>query len=65
METFKTYLKAHRGMATKLAESLGKRPSTISQWKSVPAEHVRKVEAFTGIPAHELRPDVFAEDAGQ
>ena len=46
-------------MASRLAEALGKQPSTISQWKSVPAEHVRKVEAFTGIPAHELRPDVF------
>lgn len=59
METFKAYLKENRGMASRLAEALGKQPSTISQWKSVPAEHVRKVEAFTGIPAHELRPDVF------
>jgi len=59
MEQFKSFLKANRGMATRIANELGKRPSTISMWKSVPAEHVRRVEAVTGIPAEQLRPDIF------
>jgi len=41
-----------------------KQPSVwawIKQSKSLPAEHVLKVEAATGISRYDLRPDVFGE----
>lgn len=31
----------------------------IYQWSRVPAEHVGAVEQITGIPRHELRPDLY------
>lgn len=59
MEKLTEYLKAHRGEARKLAAHLGLAPSTISQWKNIPPEHLRGVEDFTGIPRQELRPDLY------
>lgn len=32
---------------------------TLYGWKHIPAEHVLKVEAATGIPCCELRPDIY------
>jgi DNA-binding transcriptional regulator YdaS (Cro superfamily) len=59
MEKLREFFKANRGMQSKLAELLNLQPSTISQWKSVPVEHLPEVEAFTGIPREELLPDAF------
>lgn len=59
MEHLVAYLKANRGQQKKLAAELGLYPSTVSQWKAVPAEHVRKVADFTGIAPAVLRPDLF------
>lgn len=59
MEHLIAYLKANRGQQRKLATELGLWPSTVSQWKDVPAEHVRKVAEFTGISPAVLRPDLF------
>lgn len=59
MEKLTEYLKANRGKAKKLAEHLGLSPSTISQWKNVPPEHLRGIEDFTGIPRQQLRPDLY------
>lgn len=45
-----------------LADLLGIRSASISEWKvrgKVPAERVLDVEAATGVSRHELRPDVF------
>lgn len=61
MEKLNEYLKANRGQAIRLAAYLGLRPSTISQWKSVPVEHVAEVEKFTGIDRRHLIPDAFRE----
>jgi DNA-binding transcriptional regulator YdaS (Cro superfamily) len=50
------------GGPTKLAKALGLDHSTIIGWRRagrVPAERVRAVSAATGIPPHELRPDLF------
>ena len=44
---------------TKLAESMGIGVSAISQWKRVPAERVLAVEAATGVPRQQLRPDLY------
>ena len=59
MEQLVAYLKSNRGQQIALAKHLGLYPSTVSQWKQVPAEHVRRVAEFTGIPPTVLRPDVF------
>lgn len=47
------------GSVKALAESLGIKPQAISQWKHVPVEHARVIEALTGIPKHNFRPDVW------
>lgn len=60
---------------TKLAETLRKRgiklidvaqvaavnKSTVTRWmqKRIPAERVLDVERITGVPRHELRPDIY------
>lgn len=50
------------GTQQALAEAIGIRSASISEWKargSVPAERVLAVEAATGVSRHDLRPDVF------
>ena len=59
MEELIAYLKANRGKQTELAAALGLQPSTVSQWKAVPIEHVAEVSAFTGIAREVLCPDAF------
>lgn len=52
--------KAAAGGPTGLARKLGDLTSqAISQWRRVPAERVLDVERETGIPRHELRPDIY------
>lgn len=52
------------GGAAALASRLGITPKAIYQWPYVPAERVGSVSALTGIPPHELRPDVFPAPLG-
>lgn len=59
METLLRYLDEQRGRRLELAKALNCRPSAISQWQRVPISRVADVERLTGIPRHELRPDVF------
>lgn len=63
MEELTAYFKANRGKQRELAAHLGLYPSTVSQWKSVPAKYARKISEFTGIPVERLCPEVFGEDA--
>lgn len=42
-----------------LARSLGISQPAISSWKRVPADRVLSVEAMTGIPRSDLRPDIY------
>lgn len=44
------------GLAGKIT---GITPQAISQWRRVPAERVLEVERVTGVPRHELRPDIY------
>lgn len=60
MDKLLAYLDAERGRRIALAAALGCSPSAISMWKQVPAERVGDVSRATGIPQHELRPDIFA-----
>ena len=50
--------KAAAGNAAKLARKLGITAQALSQWDRVPAVRVLDVERITGIPRHELRPDM-------
>jgi DNA-binding transcriptional regulator YdaS (Cro superfamily) len=61
MEKLIEHFKANRGTQSRLAEHLGLQPSTVSQWKEVPAQYVLEVERMTGVSRHDLRPDVFGE----
>lgn len=45
-----------------LARKLGKTRGGLWQWKRVPAERVLAVEAATGVPRHQLRPDLYPVD---
>lgn len=53
------------GSAAALAKLLGLERSTVSLWRKgrVPAERVPEIEAKTGIPRHQLRPDLWSEAA--
>ena len=51
------------GTQVALAKMLGIRQSHISNWlhrdKCVPAKRVLEIERITGVPRHELRPDLY------
>tara|TARA_R110000868_G_scaffold406061_2_gene686175 strand:+ start:2598 stop:2810 length:213 start_codon:yes stop_codon:yes gene_type:complete len=51
-------IKSTRGLASRLARELGISPARISEWTRIPAERLPDVERITGIPRHELRPDI-------
>lgn len=51
------------GGSTGLAKLLGKiTPQAVSQWRRVPATRVLDVEKATGVPRHELRPDIYPSE---
>ncbi|MCA3246986.1 MAG: helix-turn-helix domain-containing protein [Azospirillum sp.] len=52
------------GGVVKTAALCGVSPQAVSQWTRVPPAHVARVAAESGIPAHELRPDVFPAPLG-
>lgn len=47
------------GSKSELARRLGVKVQSIQQWHRIPAERVLQVEVLTGIPRHELRPDLY------
>lgn len=49
------------GGSAKLGRTLGLSKTTVQSWTGsrVPAEWMPRVSAVTGIPMHELRPDLF------
>lgn len=54
------------GSQAALAGKIGVSQQAVSVWtkkkgKPVPAEMVVAIEAATGIPRHELRPDIFVQ----
>ena len=59
MEKLIKHFNLSRGSKSELAKQLGITPSSITQWKQVPAERVLQVERITGISRNELRPDLY------
>lgn len=57
------------GGVGKLASAIGVAQTAVSNWKSrgVPVEQCPAIERSTGVPCHELRPDVswLRDGAGQ
>jgi len=54
------------GSQSALARVLGCTPQNVQRWCAsgrVPAERVISVEQATGIPRHELRPDLYPDSA--
>lgn len=51
------------GGVQKLAKALQISAPALYQWDRVPTERVLALEALTGIPRHELRPDIYPPDA--
>lgn len=53
------------GGIAKLAAALGIRHQSIYSWRDIPALRVLDIERATGIPRHELRPDLYPAPAGE
>lgn len=51
------------GGVAELARKIGISQPSVSNWRKVPAQRVVAVEAVTGVPRSELRPDLYRERA--
>ena len=55
------YAISKAGGPDELARKLDITRQAISQWKQVPPLRVLEVERITGVPRHDLRPDLYPE----
>lgn len=51
------------GATVEIAAALGITSQAVTQWRRIPAERVLDVERITGVPRHELRPDLYPVEA--
>ena len=51
------------GGPSALGRKLGISAAAVSQWEQVPPLRVIDVERVTGVPRHELRPDIYPPPA--
>lgn len=65
MEQLIKWLDEKRGRRGELVAFLKITPGALSQWTQVPAKRATEVSAFTGIPLHLLRSDVFPEPVAE
>lgn len=55
-------LRSRRGLIAEIAQAINRTHAAVGKWQQVPAQHVATVSRLTGVPPHELRPDVFQSD---
>ena len=66
LDDAKTAAGGNTGLAKLLCgEGIRITPQAISQWSKVPAERVLTVERLTGVPRHDLRPDLYPPPASE
>ena len=69
MADLKTLFRASGKRQRAIAEAVGRSEGAVSQWVSgdreIPADLVLRVEQFTGIPRHHLRPDLWEKTMPQ
>lgn len=53
------------GGPTALGSKLGIRPSAVSNWPHVPAQHLHRVASITGIAPSDIRPDLMPSEAAE
>ena len=53
------------GSGKVLAGRIGVTPQALSQWSQVPPRRVLDVERASGVPRHELRPDLYPHEEGK
>jgi DNA-binding transcriptional regulator YdaS (Cro superfamily) len=53
------------GTGQRLAGRIGVTPQALSQWHRVPARRVLAVERASGVPRHELRPDLYPQEGSK
>jgi DNA-binding transcriptional regulator YdaS (Cro superfamily) len=51
-------IRAKRGLPSLIARELNLTRAAVVKWAKVPAERLVEIERITGIPRHELRPDI-------
>jgi hypothetical protein len=66
MDALWEWMRAENGRVTRVAAVCLKHgkpitPSSIHQWKAIPAEYVLAIEELTQISRYVLRPDVYGE----
>ena len=50
------------GGLSELARKLGIKHTAFYRWAEVPAKRVLKIEKFTGVSRHDLRPDLYPRE---
>mgnify|MGYP002721069339 CR=1 FL=1 len=55
-------IRSERGLIAKITRELKLSRGAVSQWTQIPAERVLEVERITGVPRHQLRPDLYPID---
>ena len=51
-------IRAQRGLLALIAREIGVTRAAVVKWERVPAERLPEIERITGIPRHQLRPDI-------
>jgi DNA-binding transcriptional regulator YdaS (Cro superfamily) len=54
-----TAAKEAAGGGKALADLIGINKASVAGWQRVPAERVLTIEQKTGVPRHQLRPDLY------
>ena len=53
------------GNGKALAGRIGVTPQALSQWRRAPARRVLDIERASGVPRHELRPDLYPKEGNK